>query len=329
MVKKVSLVLFGGGYWGSKLAREYIQFQRETNSEEFNFYGIIDPDRERLSKTGNMLNLPSSMLFTEAEECMKNPQVSAIHIATPSETHYDLANQGLLENKHILLEKPMAMDSRSAFKLARLAEKSGRILLVGHIFRFNAALTRAKEILEKSGIGQMNYLQLSWLDELRPIPDRDIIFDLFPHPIDIINYLTDEWPSSIYTQSISYTRPTERGMEDMAFIVMEMPDGTSVQTTLSWIAPGIKERSVLITGSEATMSIDALSQDITIFNASGKKQVTVIKNNPIKSMIAHFMECIHGKDNPRNSSLVGAMTVNVLSSARRSVDEKRGLRILE
>jgi len=329
MVKKVSLALLGCGYWGSKLAYEYMQFQKETNRREFNFVGIVDPDKERLSKISNLLNLPSSMLFTEVEECLKNPEVDAIHIATPSETHYDLTQRGLLENKHILLEKPMAMNSRDAFKLARLAEKNGRILLVGHIFRFNAALTRAKEILERSGIGKINYLQMSWLDELKPIPNRDVIFDLLPHPIDIINYLTDEWPSSIYAQSISYARAAEIEMESMAFIVMEMPDRTSAQITLSWIQPGIKERTVMITGTKATMSIDALSQNIKVFNSAGKEDVKVIKNNTIKSMVTHFVECICGLDTPRNSSLIGAMTVNVLSSARRSLDEKRGLRILE
>jgi len=329
MVKKISLALLGGGYWGSKLAYEYTQFQKEIGDDQFSFIGIADTDKNRLSEIGNLLNLPSSMLFTDVEKCLKNPEIDAIHIATPSETHYDLANQGLLENKHILLEKPMALDSRSAFKLARLAERNGRILLVGHIFRFNAALTNAKLILEKSAIGKINYLQLSWLDELNPIPNRDIIFDLLPHPIDIINYLTDEWPSSIYAQSISYTRPAEREIENMAFIILEMPDRISAQITLSWIAHGIKERSIMITGSDATMSVDALSQDIKIFNSRGKKDVTVIKNNTIKSMVTHFVECIHGKDNPRNSSLVGAMTVNVLSTARRSLDEKRGLRVLE
>jgi UDP-N-acetylglucosamine 3-dehydrogenase len=329
MVKKISLALLGGGYWGSKLAYEYNQLQKEIGNDQFRFIGIADTDKKRLSEIGNLLNLPSSMLFTDVDKCLKNPEIDAIHIATPGETHYNLANQGLIENKHILLEKPMALDSRSAFKLARLSEKNGRILLVGHIFRFNAALTHAKLILEKSAIGKINYLQLSWLDDLNPIPRRDIIFDLLPHPIDIINYLTDEWPSSIYTQSISYSRPTKRAMEDMAFIILEMPDRTSVQITLSWIAHGIKERSVIITGSEATMSVDALFQDIKIFNSSGKKDVAVIKNNTIKSMITHFVDCIHGRDNPKNSSLVGAMTVNVLSSARRSFDEKRGLRILE
>jgi predicted dehydrogenase len=228
-----------------------------------------------------------------------------------------------------LVEKPMAMNSRDAFKLARIAEKNGQILLVGHIFRFNSALARAKEILENKGIGSLNYIKLSWVDYLNPVPDRDIIFDLLPHPVDILNYLTDEWPSSIYAQSFSHTSPADKHLEDMAFIVMGMPDKILAQITLSWIQPGLKEREVVVTGSEATMSIDTLNQGIKVFRSNEKKDVPVTKNNTIRSMVAHFVNCIFGLEYPSNSSLVGAMTVNILSSTRRSLSEKNGIRILE
>jgi UDP-N-acetylglucosamine 3-dehydrogenase len=329
MVSKINLALFGGGYWGSKLASEYIQLQREKDNQEFNFFGVVDPDKERLSEIGNRLNLPSTKLFSDVEQCMRNRDITAVHIATPTETHYNLAQQALDESKQVLLEKPMAMNSRDAFRLARLAEKNGQILLVGHIFRFNSALTHAREILENVGIGRINYIQLSWVDYLNPIPNRDIIFDLLPHPVDILNYLIDEWPSSIYAQSVSYTRSAEKQTEDMAFIVMEMPDRISAQVTLSWIQPGIKERAVTVTGSEATMSIDTLTQDIELFNPYGRKDVKVNKNNTIRSMVCHFLNCILRLENPSNSSLIGAMTVSILSAARRSLSEKRGLAILE
>jgi UDP-N-acetylglucosamine 3-dehydrogenase len=329
MVKKVSLALLGGGYWGSKLAFEYIRLQKEWANEEFNFFGVVDTDKERLSNIGNMLNLPSTMLFSDVEKCLRNRDVTAVHIATPAETHYDLAHRALNENKHVLVEKPMAMNSRDAFKLARIAEKNGQILLVGHIFRFNSALARAKEILGNKGIGSINYIKLSWVDYLNPVPDRDIIFDLLPHPVDILNYLTDEWPSSIYAQSFSYTRPVEKHLEDMAFIVMGMPDRILAQITLSWIQPGLKERVVVVTGSEATMSIDTLNQGIEIFSLNGKKDIPVTKNNTISSMVAHFVNCIFGLEYPSNSSLVGAMTVSILSSTKRSLSEKNGIRILE
>jgi UDP-N-acetylglucosamine 3-dehydrogenase len=327
MVGQINLALFGSGYWGTKLAGEYIQLQ-EYN-EKFNFFGIVDPDKSRLADLQKKLNLNSGMLFDNVQECLINPTINAIHVATPNETHFGIAQEALSQRKHVLLEKPMAMNSREAFKLARLAEKKGQILLVGHIFRFNSALDKAKQILEKGEIGEINYMQLSWLDQLNPLPDRDILFDLLPHPVDIVNFLTDEWPSSIYAQSKSYTRPIDKGKEDVAFIIMEMPDKKLAQITLSWIQPGVKQRLVTITGSDATMMIDTISQDLFICNSGGKKSIIVTKNNTIKSMITHFVNCIFGEENPNNSSLVGAMTVGILSSARRSLSEMRVLKILE
>jgi predicted dehydrogenase len=327
MVDRINLALIGAGYWGSKLAGEYIQLQK--SNKKFNFFGIVDPNKARLRDIQNKMNLSSDVLYDNMEQCLLDPEVSAIHIATPNETHYEIAYEGLNHNKHILLEKPMALSSREAFNLVRLAEKRNQVLLVSHIFRFNSALTRAKEILENGLIGNINYLQLSWRDYLNPLPNRDIIFDLFPHPVDIVNYLTDEWPSSIYTTSLSYTKSPDNEINDVAFIIMEMPDKRLVQVTLSWIQPGVKERVVTITGPSGTMMIDTLSQEVTIHRLNDRKNISVDKNNTIKSMITHFLNCVIGVENPNNNSLIGAKNVSVLASAKRSMSEKQAVKVFE
>jgi len=327
MVKQVNLALLGAGYWGAKLATEYIVAHKHVDN--FNFIGIVEPNKERLAYIGHRLNLPTSMLFHNVNDCLANPEISAIHIATPNETHYQIATEALTRHKDILLEKPMALNTRDAFKLARLSESSGNVLLVGHIFRFNAALSQAKNILKNQDIGNLRYLHLSWLDNLNPIPDRDIIFDLLPHPVDIINYLTEEWPSSVYAKSILHKAENGKEIEDVGFVIINMPDGTLAEINLSWIQTGIKERSVLITGSDATIKIDSLSQESIIYRSTGKTNIPISRNNSMQSMITHFANCITGKDNPNNSSLVGALTVNVLSSARRSIAEDRVIGIHE
>jgi predicted dehydrogenase len=291
--------------------------------------GIADPDKQRLADVGHRLNLPSSMLFHDIKDCLSNPEISAIHIATPNETHFSIATEALNQQKNILLEKPMALNTRDAFKLARLSENSGNVLLVGHIFRFNAALSKIKNLLKNGDIGNLKYLYLSWLDYLSPIPNRDIIFDLLPHPIDIINYLTDEWPSSIYAKSIAHGKPDEDEREDVAFIIVDLPGQISAQINLSWIQKGIKERIVQLTGSEASIKIDTISQEAAIYGSTGKTNIPISGNNTIQSMIAHFINCILGIENPKNSSLVGALTVNILSSARRSISENKVARIHE
>lgn len=327
MVKQVNLALFGSGYWGTKLASEYIETHK--NLDNFNFVGIVEPNKKRLAFVGQKLDLPSSKLFDNVKDCLVNPEISAVHIATPNETHFNIATEALTRHKDVLLEKPMALNTRDAFKLARLSESSGNVLLVGHIFRFNAALSQVKNILKNQDIGNLRYLHLSWLDNLNPIPDRDIIFDLLPHPIDIINYLTDEWPSSVYARSLMHDTPYHKKIEDVGFVIINLPDGTLAEIDLSWIQTGMKERIILITASEASIRIDALSQDITIYRSSGKTNIPVTSNNSMQSMITHFVNCISGIDNPNNSSLVGALTVNVLSSARKSITENTEVRIHE
>ena len=91
----------------------------------------------------------------------------------------------------------------------------------------------------------------------------------------------------------------------------------------------MKERIIVITGSQASIKIDALSQDTTIYRSTEKTTIPISRNNSMQSMITHFVNCISGIDNPNNSSLVGALTVNVLSSARRSITESREVRVHE
>lgn len=327
MVKQINLALLGAGYWGTKLAGEYIEAHKRVDN--FNFIGIVEPDKERLAYIGQKLNLPSSMLFHNVNDCLTSSKISAIHIATPNETHFSIATEALTNHKDILLEKPMALNVRDAFKLARLSESSGNVLLVGHIYRFNAALSEVKRNLKNKVIGELNYMQLSWLDHLNPIPDRDIIFDLLPHPIDIINYLTDEWPSSIYAKSAKVRTNAGSFKDVSAFVIIDMPDGLSAQISLSWIQTGMKERLVVLSGSDATVRVDPISQNVTVYRQEGQTDIPVSRNNTMQSMIGHFLNCIFGIDNPDNSSLVGALTVNVLSSARNSINENKVVRIHE
>jgi UDP-N-acetylglucosamine 3-dehydrogenase len=164
MVKKINLAVVGSGYWGSKLTGEYMHVHEEN--PDFNFRGVIDNDQEKLEGLRKKYRLESSKLFSNIDQCLADPSVNAIHIATPMETHCELACDALSKHKHILLEKPMATNARDAFEIAMMAEKNGSVVLVGHIFRFNAALSRAKELIERNAIGSVKSLTFNWLDYL-------------------------------------------------------------------------------------------------------------------------------------------------------------------
>ncbi|ASJ01314.1 Gfo/Idh/MocA family protein [Thermococcus gorgonarius] len=326
MDKALNVAVIGTGYWGTKLVREYLAASEER--EDINLKTIYDVDFNRLKTLAKELSLPESMLTTSYEDILDRDDINAVHIATPNETHYELAIRAINAHKHIVLEKPMALSSRRAFRLVREAEKNNVILLVDHIFRFNNALKVTKELLERGEFGNLYYMTLKWSAYLEPPKNRDIIFDLAPHPIDIVNYLTEEWPARVYGNGKSYIRG-KAGLEEMAFIIAELPDDVLVNIELSWIDYGKKTRAVNIVTEKGTLVIDTLAQTVKIYSDSQEGEIPVIPNNTIRDMIYHFADRVLNNEPPLNSATVGAMTVFVLEKIRESLETGQTVEIFK
>lgn len=326
MARKVNIGILGAGYWGTKLIREYLALSKKTDN--IKLCAIADISKERILRVKEEFNIPDKMLYRDYKEVLKNDKINAVHISLPNELHYEAAINSLEAGKDILLEKPMALKSREAFKIARKAEKIGSILLVGHIFRFNNAINKSKQLIREGLIGDIKILELRWTTWMNKLPERDIIFDLAPHPIDIINTLTEEWPSRIYAIAKSYYRK-EPNREETAFIIGELQDNITTKITLSWIHPGPKIRGVYIIGDKGMLTIDALNQKIKHYTPEGKTQeIKVQKNNTIESMIQHFIDRIINHSPPINSPLIGAITVLVLEKIRKSIKEEMPIEII-
>jgi predicted dehydrogenase len=326
MNKQVRLAVIGAGYWGEKLIEEYLRLSKKSTVE---LSAIVDKNRERLSYIKGKHNLPDKIFHSDFQEFLRNDkETDAVHIATPNETHYQIALEALERGKHVLLEKPMTTSSRSAFRLAREAERKGAILLVGHIFRFNNAVNMAKRLIENKMLGKIYYLNMKWTTYMQNLPERDIIFDLAPHPVDIINYLLEEWPINVYSKAKSFKRKS-KNLEEAAFITMELPDDIIAGITLSWIQSGAKTRTVEIVGENSTLYVDALNQKIQLYdNNNNKSEIQIEVNNTIEALINHFIDRIINGSPPVNSSLVGAMTVHILEKIRESLEKNSSVAVM-
>ena len=324
MVKEVHVAVIGAGYWGYKLIREYIALSRED--QRVRLSAVVDLSKERLQQVSRELHLPAKILYTDPEAVAKMGDVNAVHIATPNETHYEIATLMLEHDKHVLLEKPMALTSREAFKLARIAEEEDKVLLVGHIFRFNNALRKMKEILNSSD-EELYYMDLVWATHMKPPQNRDIIFDLAPHPIDIINFLTGEWPHKVFTIGKSFIRQ-QQGLEEVAYSLLKLPGDPMAAVKLSWVEYGPKTRHVRVVTDKSTYHIDALTQTITKYDERGKREIRVTPSNTMKEMIKHFIDLIISGGAPNNSALIGALTVTVLEAMRESLTKRKTITIL-
>src|SRR3972149_681027 len=262
MANDVGIAVVGAGYWGNKLIEEYLALSNKQ--QDVKLRTIVDGSPEILRNVGDRFSLPRSMLKQDFDEVLKDPEITGVHIATPNETHYDFGMKAIASGKNVLLEKPMCLTSSDAFKLARSAEKNNLVLLIGHIFRFNNAINKVKDMYEKKELTGVRCIELRWASAMPPPPNREILFDLAPHPIDILNHVFEEWPVQVYAKGKSYERK-KAGLEEVAYITLEFPDNIIASITISWLHHGHRERTVDIITERSSVRIDAVDQTIRLF----------------------------------------------------------------
>jgi len=331
----IRIAVLGAGYWGTKLSREYAAIESSTNEASLSM--VVDSFPPALNSISAALGQNGRAFSTDYQSAIRNDNVDAIHIALPTPLHYATARAALESGKHVLVEKPMAPTSREAFKLASLAEEKGLVLQVGHIFRFNAALRIVRKMIHEGRIGKVFYAKLEWTTDQIPSGERDIVFDLAPHPVDVLNYLLDEWPVNVHAVGESYLRK-RASLEEMAFINLEFPDRITSNVYLSWIQPGSKDRLVRVVGEEGTLFCDALNQTVTLHTKKGAgpngdalepNLMIGQPNNTIRDMQLHFVDTIRNRGPELNTALIGARTVEVLEAITRAMRMRRGVQAEE
>jgi len=315
MTNKVGVAVIGAGYWGTKLVREYKSAQQKGN---IGLLKVCDSSLAALIAHREPFSLFDGLLTTKVDGLIADPDMSAVHIATPNRTHYTIAKAALEAGKDVLIEKPMTLHSSEAYELVDLADSLGRVLHVGHIFRYNSAMRTACQLLKSGIIGKVFYVRIQWTDSSY-FPDRDIVFDLGPHPVDVLNQLLDAWP----TQVSGFARAYRNGEEnpEVAYGIAEFADGVFAHLELSWLQPG-KVREATVVGSEGKLVIDCLGQRVSKTTGDKTEMIPVTANNTIEAEIEDFIDCVAKRDTSTKSALIGAHTVGVLEKIRASIWER-------
>ena len=318
MTNPIGVGVVGAGYWGRKLTGEYLAAERRGKLKLIRVCDSSVAALGALLITKETSSIGQGRLTQEIRDILDDSQISAVHIATPNHTHYALAKMALEAGKNVLIEKPMTLNSREAHELVELAASRELVLHVGHIFRYNSALRTARQILQSGWVGKVLYARVQWTDHAF-FPDRDIIFDLGPHPIDILNMLLDAWPSQASGFARAYRN--SRDHEEVAYVVAEFQNGVFAHIELSWLHPS-KVREVSIVGSEGTLVVDCFNQRVLRFRNGDTSELPVSANNTIESEIDDFVDCISRRDTSTVSGLIGVRTVEVLETIRESMWER-------
>jgi predicted dehydrogenase len=203
-----------------------------------------------------------------------------------------------------------------------LAHEKNLVLSVGHIFRFDAAIEKTKSLIESNWFGKLYWMKLTWTALMPLMTGRDIITDLAPHPFDILNFLTNDWPTKITCVANAHR---EGQKEETAHITSEFKSNMMAHIEVSWLHPE-KVREIQIMGSDRFAKIDCGTQKITAYENGHFFDLPVEPSNTINSELAHFIKCIRegrlSNDSclNKNNGLVGANVVRLLELTRTAME---------
>jgi predicted dehydrogenase len=272
-------------------------------------------------------------------EVVENTAADAVIISTPASTHYEIARMFLESGRHVLLEKPMALEVDHCERLADMAEHARKVLLVGHTFLYNTGIRKMKEAMQSAGFGRPYYLHATRTN-LGPIrEDVDAIWDLAPHDVSIFNYLLDQqpqWASAIGSRALGGRNA------DVAFVTLAYGDGVIGNIHVSWADPN-KVREVVAVGSRSRVVFDDLNslERVRIFEKGvsvgeqapetyGEFRLLVRDGDilspkvdasePLKEQFVDFIGAIQENRRPFSDAAIGTQVVRALVAAEASME---------
>ncbi len=250
--KNLNVAVIGLGHWGPNLARNF------NVLPGVHLHTLCDMDADRLQRIG--ANYPSARKTDDYESILSDPEIDAVVLATPVHTHFKLASAALQAGKHTFVEKPLAKSSEEARQLVALADKQNLILMVGHVFLYNAAVRQVKAYIDSGELGEIYYIYAQRLNLGIVRQDVNALWNFAPHDISILNYWLDGEPVKVDAHGYAYLQP---GIEDVVFLNLEYAGGQAAGVHVSWLDPN-KVRRMTVVGSKKMVVYDDVSPDAKI-----------------------------------------------------------------
>ncbi len=313
--KKLGVAVIGTGFWGKNHARVY----KELNST--NLVAICDMNAERVKAIANQFGVKA---YTNSARMLKNPDIEAVSIATWSTSLASEALKALRAGKHVLVEKPMATNTKQAQKLIDVAKEKGLHLTVGFLMRFIPGLQHIREAVESKRIGELVCATAKRVSQWpERIGDVGVVKDTAIHDIDVMRYISNEDPCGVYAKMGSIRH---RKFEDYAQIMLTFKSGKSAFIESNWLTP-YKTRTLVATGTEAIMRLDYITQETWIEDAKESVQPRYPFQEPLKCELQHFAECILEKKQPTITGLDGLKALQIAQAAMQSSVKNKAIQL--
>jgi len=314
-MKKLGVAVIGTGFWGKNHARVY----KELASTEL--VAICDVDAKRAQSIANQFGAKA---YTSSARMLKNEKIEAVSVCTWSTNLASEARKALKAGKHVLVEKPMATHTKQAEKLMELAEKNDLHLTVGFLMRFIPGLQHIREAVENKKIGELVCVTAKRVSQWpERIGDVGVVKDTAIHDIDVMRYISNEDPIAVYAKTGSMRH---KKFEDYAQIMHTYRDGKSAFIESNWLTP-YKTRSLTVTGSDAIMRLDYITQELWIEEPKENLQPKYPWQEPLKLELQHFADCIMEKKKPLITGADGLKALQIAEAALQSSAKNRAIKL--
>jgi predicted dehydrogenase len=314
----------GYGYWGPNLARNIDACDGATLAVVCD---ANEPRRAAAAKT-----FPTATLVERYDAVLDDPDIDGVVLATPAAGHHRLGREALDAGKHVLVEKPLAMNTRDGLDLVRAAEARGLVLMAGHTFLYEAAVEWLRAAVARGDLGDIAYLYAQRLNLGRIRSDVNALWNLAPHDISIALHVLGERAIGVSARGIDALQP---GIEDAVFVDVEFATGMLAHVHVSWLDPQ-KVRRMVVVGGRSMVVYDDVSRDQTItvhdrgfdprpgesgfeMRDRGQQVIALERPEPLALECADFVASIRTGDEPRSSGRRALEVVRVLEAAQESL----------
>jgi UDP-2-acetamido-3-amino-2,3-dideoxy-glucuronate N-acetyltransferase len=320
MPNSISVACVGAGYWGKNLVRVF----RELGALRL----ICDTDEQKLNALGG-----DEERTTSLRRVLEDSSIDAVCVATPAVTHARTARAALEANKHVLVEKPLAISSREAHGLADLAKDRGKVLMVGHLLWYHPGILKLKELIDQGELGRVLYVYSNRLNLGKIRREENILWSFAPHDISVMLGLLGEMPTTVYSQGGNYLHEQ---IADVTVTTLSFRSGVRAHVFVSWLHP-FKEQKLVVVGDRKMAVFDDISSDkLQLFphsiswkagmpqaSRAEAQSIAIDRSEPLKAEALHFLECVRAGTTPRTDAAEGVRVLRVLDACQRSLEHLR------
>ena len=320
-MSEIKLAIIGCGKWGMN----HVKTAYKLFGDDLKYCcDFSDDSAEKVRAVSDRI------IFTkDPNDIILDTDVTAVIIATPAETHFEIAKKMLLAGKHVLVEKPITLNSEDAHILNELALENDRILMVGHLLLFHPAILKIKEFVDEGKLGKLQYIYSNRLNLGTIRTEENILWSFAPHDISVIQYLVDDIPEEVTATGAVFLTSE---IQDTTLTNLKFKNNIHAHIFVSWLHPFKEQRLVVIGDKSMMMFEDSIPTDklklykkgidmvngVPVKRDSDYESVEFGDDSPLELEQLHFMDCIKNSTTQRAD---GRNAIEVLETLERAQEE--------